>query len=119
MRRDTDRANDALLPTRPTTLSRDVGCAGDPLICTRDRLRAQLDELTAQLDDLAAAMAHERHEQEMGLPSLALATLQAHLYGTQSARLALHCVLTQVEAVCARVSPIAPDGGGVCDLRRQ
>lgn len=79
------------------------------LLCLRDRLRAQLDELAAELDELAAAVAHERREQELGLPSLALATLQAHLYGAQSALLALHSVLIQIEALCVRIGPRAPN----------
>ena len=72
----------------------------DALLRTRDRLRAQLDELAAEMDDLAQAVAHERREQELGIPSLALVTLQAHLYGAHAALLWLQAVMTQVEVLC-------------------
>lgn len=70
--------------------------------------RSQIDEIAAELDDLTQAVAHERREQEPGISSLTLATLQAHLYGAQAALLALHSVLTQVEALCERVGQDSP-----------
>lgn len=94
----------ALPPSAGTTRRSQTGFSSALLLSVRDRLRCHLEEVAAELDDLTQAVAYERREQELGIPSLTLATLQAHLYGAQSALLALHSVLIQVEALCDRAS---------------
>lgn len=72
----------------------------DALLLVRKRLQSQLSDLIAECGDVAWAIAEERADQALGVPSMILGPLHARLHACQCAVDAAQAELEQLDALC-------------------